>query len=72
MPCSEFTALKSDPSCAPGGSYRYKIKLRGSGYHLFYKVRDTDVILLVITVGERQRCQRASHPPSTGSTVPWT
>ncbi|WP_175754293.1 type II toxin-antitoxin system RelE family toxin [Burkholderia ambifaria] len=34
---------------------RYKIKLRSVGYRLVYEVRDTDVIVLVVTVGRRDR-----------------
>lgn len=34
---------------------RYKIKLRNAGYRLVYEVRDTDVLVLVVAVGKRER-----------------
>ncbi|KVO31747.1 type II toxin-antitoxin system RelE family toxin [Burkholderia ubonensis] len=34
---------------------RYKIKLRSAGYRLVYEVRDTEVIVLVVAVGRRER-----------------
>ena len=34
---------------------RYKIKLRNAGYRLIYEVRDTDVLVLVVAVGKRER-----------------
>ncbi|RQR54310.1 type II toxin-antitoxin system RelE/ParE family toxin [Burkholderia sp. Bp9140] len=34
---------------------RYKIKLRSVGYRLVYEVRDTEVIVLVVAVGRRDR-----------------
>ncbi|PRG10750.1 addiction module antitoxin [Burkholderia ambifaria] len=34
---------------------RYKIKLRSAGYRLVYEVRDTEVIVLVVAVGRRDR-----------------
>ncbi len=34
---------------------RYKIKLRSVGYRLVYEVRDTELIVLVIAVGRRDR-----------------
>ncbi|KVO38440.1 addiction module antitoxin [Burkholderia ubonensis] len=34
---------------------RYKIKLRSAGYRLVYEVRDTEVIVLVLAVGRRER-----------------
>lgn len=33
----------------------YKIKSRSSGYRLVYKVTESELILLVITVGKRER-----------------
>ncbi len=34
---------------------RYKIKLRDAGYRLVYEVRDTQLLVLVIAVGRRDR-----------------
>lgn len=34
---------------------RYKIKLRSVGYRLVYEVRDQQVLVLVISVGKRDR-----------------
>lgn len=36
---------------------RYKIKLRISGYRLVYEVRDSEIVVLVIAVGKRDREQ---------------
>lgn len=33
---------------------RYKIKLRGVGYRLVYKVRDNELVIVVIAVGKRE------------------
>lgn len=33
----------------------YKVKSRSSGYRLVYKVTESELILLVITVGKRER-----------------
>ena len=33
----------------------YKIKLRSAGYRLVYQVRDSELVVSVITVGKRQR-----------------
>lgn len=38
-----------------GRSDRYKIKLRTVGYRLVYEVRDTELIILVVAVGKRER-----------------
>lgn len=38
-----------------GGTDRYKIKLRGPGYRLLYEVRDSEILVLVIAVGKRER-----------------
>lgn len=35
----------------------YKIKLRSSGYRLVYKVEDSVLIVLVITIGKRERSE---------------
>ncbi|MFQ6247221.1 type II toxin-antitoxin system RelE family toxin [Yersinia enterocolitica] len=37
-----------------GHAYRYKIKLRSSGYRLVYQIIDEKVVLLVIAVGRRE------------------
>ena len=34
---------------------RYKIKLRSVGYRLGYEVRDSEVIVVVVAVGKRER-----------------
>ncbi|MBN3780112.1 MULTISPECIES: type II toxin-antitoxin system RelE family toxin [Burkholderia] len=34
---------------------RYKIKLRSVGYRLVYEVRDSEVLVLVVAVGRRER-----------------
>jgi len=33
----------------------YKIKLRSAGYRLVYEVNDTEVIILVLAVGKREK-----------------
>ena len=38
-----------------GSSHRYKIKLRAAGFRLVYEVRDCEVLVLVVTVGKRER-----------------
>jgi len=38
-----------------GHKDRYKIKLRSVGYRLVYEVRDTELLVLVIAVGKRDR-----------------
>lgn len=38
-----------------GAKDRYKIKLRSIGYRLVYEVRDTEVIVVVVAVGRRDR-----------------
>nr|WP_267389686.1 type II toxin-antitoxin system RelE/ParE family toxin [Sphingomonas sp. GC_Shp_3] len=38
-----------------GAKNRYKIKLRNIGYRLFYEVHDTEVIVIVVAVGRRDR-----------------
>lgn len=44
------------PSAKLSGSKdRYKIKLRSTGYRLVYEVRDTELIVLVIAIGKRDR-----------------
>ena len=38
-----------------GSKDRYKIKLRSVGYRLVNEVRDAQLILVVVTVGKRER-----------------
>lgn len=38
-----------------GGADLYKIKLRTVGYRLVYQVRDEQVIVLVLSVGKREK-----------------
>jgi mRNA interferase RelE/StbE len=38
-----------------GAKDRYKIKLRNAGYRLVYKVRDKQLVVLVVAVGKRER-----------------
>lgn len=38
-----------------GYNDRYKIKLRSVGYRLVYEVRDYELIVVVVTVGKRER-----------------
>ena len=38
-----------------GHKDRYKIKLRSAGYRQVYEVRDSEVIVLVVAVGKRER-----------------
>ena len=38
-----------------GAKDRYKIKLRSVGYRLVYEVRDTEVIVVVVAIGRRDR-----------------
>ncbi len=38
-----------------GQKDRYKIKLRSIGYRLVYEVRDTELIVVVIAIGKRER-----------------
>lgn len=38
-----------------GHQDRYKIKLRSVGYRLVYEVRDSQVIVVVVAVGKRER-----------------
>jgi len=53
---SERLANPRVPSAQLSGHRdRYKIKLRSVGYRLVYDVRDTELIVLVIAVGRRDR-----------------
>ncbi len=38
-----------------GHQDRYKIKLRSAGYRLVYEVRDTELIVVIVAVGKRER-----------------
>ena len=38
-----------------GSSHRYKIKLRAVGFRLVYEVRDREVLVPVVAVGQRER-----------------
>jgi mRNA interferase RelE/StbE len=38
-----------------GAKDRYKIKLRSAGYRLVYEVRDSELVIVVIAVGKRER-----------------
>jgi len=38
-----------------GHKDRYKIKLRSVGYRLVYEVRDSEVIVIIVAVGKRER-----------------
>jgi mRNA interferase RelE/StbE len=38
-----------------GQKDRYKIKLRSAGYRLVYEVRDSEVVVVVVAVGKRER-----------------
>lgn len=38
-----------------GHKDRYKIKLRSAGYRLVYEVRDSQLIVVVVAVGKRER-----------------
>ncbi len=43
------------PSKLSGQKARYKIKLRAIGYRLVYEVRDNELIIVVVSVGKRER-----------------
>lgn len=38
-----------------GRNDRYKIKLQSAGYRLVYEVRDSELLVLVVAVGKRER-----------------
>lgn len=38
-----------------GSKDRYKIKLRGVGYRLVYEVRETEILIVVVAIGKRDR-----------------
>jgi mRNA interferase RelE/StbE len=43
------------PSKLSGQKSRYKIKLKTVGYRLVYEVRDNELIIVIISVGKRER-----------------
>ncbi|WP_019530276.1 type II toxin-antitoxin system RelE family toxin [Dasania marina] len=44
-----------EPSRLSGLKDCYKIKLRSAGYRLVYEVRDSEIVVIVIAVGKRER-----------------
>lgn len=50
-----LTNLKIPSARLHGAKERYKIKLRSAGYRLVYEVRDTELLVLVVAVGKRER-----------------
>lgn len=38
-----------------GQKDRFKIKLKSFGYRLVYEVRDTEIVIVVVAVGKRER-----------------
>lgn len=38
-----------------GAKERYKIKLRNAGFRLVYQVKDRELLVLVVSVGKRER-----------------
>lgn len=38
-----------------GHNDRFKIKLRSAGYRLVYEVRDSELIVVVVAIGKRER-----------------
>lgn len=53
-------AERLENPCVPsaklsGHAARYKIKLRGAGFRLVYEVRHSELVILVIAVGKRER-----------------
>ena len=38
-----------------GKNNRFKIKLRNAGYRLVYEVRESELVIVVIAVGKRER-----------------
>jgi len=47
-PCVPAAKLAGHPS-------RYKIKLRSAGFRLVYEVRESDLVVVVIAIGKRDR-----------------
>jgi mRNA interferase RelE/StbE len=52
---SRLQAPRVPASRLRGSKDRYKIKLRNAGYRLVYEVRDSEVVVLVVAVGKRER-----------------
>ena len=50
-----LTSPRDPASKLCGHKDRYKIKLRSVGYRLVYEVRDSEVIVVVVAVGKRER-----------------
>lgn len=46
---------KVEASRLNGMKNYYKIKLRSAGYRLVYEVRDSEIIIVIIAVGKRER-----------------
>jgi len=38
-----------------GQKDRFKIKLKSVGYRLVYEVRDTEIVIVVVAIGKRER-----------------
>jgi len=51
-----------------GHKHRYKIKLRSVGYRLVYEVRDSEVIVIVVAVGNASEMRLTRLPRSARST----
>ncbi|PYD39319.1 type II toxin-antitoxin system RelE/ParE family toxin [Serratia plymuthica] len=49
-PCIPANRLSGLPDC-------YKIKLKASGYHLVYRVIDEEIVVLVLSIGKRERSE---------------
>ena len=50
-----LTSPRVPASKLTGHKDRYKIKLRSVGYRLVYEVRGSEVIVIVVAVGKRER-----------------
>lgn len=50
-----LTSPRVPPAKPSGHPDRYKIKLRSIGYRLVYEVKDSQLIVLVVAVGKRDR-----------------
>jgi len=42
-------------SCLHGFENHYKIKLRASGYRLVYEILESEIVVLVVAVGKRDK-----------------
>ncbi|WP_199635174.1 type II toxin-antitoxin system RelE/ParE family toxin [Serratia sp. PAMC26656] len=49
-PCIPANKLSGLPDC-------YKIKLKASGYRLVYRVIDEEIVVLVLSIGKRERSE---------------